>query len=144
VHRGSNRLLQLTDEPLLKWAITIPLAGEGRDESDRGKAVLGQGSAEGVIQEPIRLRGISVEIQDDRRVFSADGTNDVEVDRVSTPPLYAQEFSCERGAIYGQNLRSMQDAKNRVLLCQKRDKTNESIGLTSRTIGDHVPYRRRQ
>jgi hypothetical protein len=30
VHRGSNRLLQLTDEPLLKWAITIPLAGEGR------------------------------------------------------------------------------------------------------------------
>ena len=56
---------------------------------------MGQCLAKRVVEKLAAFRRITVKVNNNRRAFHVNGADYVEVDRIASPPLYAQQFPGE-------------------------------------------------
>jgi hypothetical protein len=70
----------------------IAMAGERRNETDRGKALLSNRPLEAFFFEGVRAGGITVEIEDDWRFLDSLRLHHIKIERIAPSPLHAEQF----------------------------------------------------
>lgn len=71
----------------------IAVAGKCGDKTDCGDAVLGEQLTQRVVLEFVGLAREAVEIENNRRFSDQPRQDDIQVDRVTRPPLYSDHFA---------------------------------------------------
>src|SRR5208337_5462500 len=86
---AAKRFLQFTDEPFLHGPHLEAILGKGRHEPDGRETAASCALAPTVIhEEHLARRFPAVQVHNHRRVFNADGFDDVKINRIPIAPYY--------------------------------------------------------
>src|ERR1700687_4408504 len=90
---ASERLDQLTDEPLFHRPVRVSLSRQGGYESNRSETARGGAFTPGIVAKLIGIARIRIKIEHDRNFAGSLGTHKPQINWVRQSPLQPNEFS---------------------------------------------------